>query len=98
MSAMQPSTTSDPRQETVSRQRDVRPRVGLVLGAGGIRGCAHGGAISVLREAEVPVDLVVGVSIGAMFGLGVAAGLPTEYIAGVAREATSLDIIRFYAG
>src|SRR5947209_20135175 len=75
-----------------------RPRIGLVLGAGGVRGCAHGGAISVLREAQVPVDLVVGASIGAMFGLAVAAGLPTDYIVRVVRETSPLQITRFYAG
>ncbi len=75
-----------------------RPRIGLVLGAGGIRGCAHAGVIAVLREAEIPIDLVVGASVGAMFGLAMAAGLPTEYLSRVAREATPLDLFRFYAG
>lgn len=75
-----------------------RRRIGLVLGAGGILGCAHGGVIRVLREAEVPIDLVVGASIGSMFGLAVAAQLPTDHITGVARAATLLDIFRFYAG
>jgi NTE family protein len=41
-----------------------RPRIGLVLGAGGIRGCAHAGVIAVLRQAEVSIDLVVGASVG----------------------------------
>jgi len=73
------------------------PTTGLVLGAGGIRGCAHAGVISVLREAGVPIDLVVGASVGAMFGLAVAAGLPTQRIE-VARDATPWDLFRFYAG
>ncbi len=51
-----------------------RPRLGLVLGAGGIRGCAHAGVISVLREAQVPIDLVVGASVGAIFGMALAGG------------------------
>jgi predicted acylesterase/phospholipase RssA len=70
----------------------------LVLGAGGIRGCAHAGVISVLDEAGVPVDIVVGVSTGALFGTGVAAGVPADFIASVARAATSLTVARFYAG
>jgi predicted acylesterase/phospholipase RssA len=72
--------------------------VGLVLGAGGIRGCAHAGAIAVLQESHVPIDLVVGASVGAIFGLGLAAGVPAERIARVARDATPLDMFRFYAG
>lgn len=78
--------------------RDARPSIGLVLGAGGIRGCAHAGVFAVLHEAGVPVDLVIGASVGSIFGLGIAAGLPREYIAGVAREATPAQMFRFYAG
>jgi NTE family protein len=74
------------------------PATGLVLGAGGIRGCAHAGVVEVLAEARVQIDLVVGASIGSMYGLAVAAGLPADYIARVGREASPLDIFRFYAG
>jgi NTE family protein len=69
-----------------------------VLGAGGVRGCAHAAVIAVLREAGIPIDLVVGASAGALFGLGVAAGLPTERIVPPVLEATPLDLFRFYAG
>jgi len=73
-------------------------RIGLVLGAGGVRGCAHAGAIAVLQEAGIKVDLVVGASIGAMFGLGVAAGVPPERMAADVLEAPARDVLRFYAG
>src|SRR5438445_13106778 len=75
-----------------------RPTIGLVLGAGGIRGCAHAGVVETLREVGVPIDVVVGASVGSVLGLGVAANLPTEYIVRVVREATALDLFRFYAG
>lgn len=75
-----------------------RPTVGLVLGAGGIRGCAHAGVIKVLRDANVPIDLIVGASVGSVFGLGLASGTPLEYITRVAREATPQQMFRFYAG
>ena len=75
-----------------------RPITGLVLGAGGIRGCAHPGIIAVLREQAVPIDLVVGASVGAMFGLGLAAGLSTDYMVRVVQETRSADLFRFYAG
>lgn len=42
--------------------------VGLVLGGGGARGAAHIGMIKALQEAGVPIDMVAGVSIGALFG------------------------------
>ncbi|MGH2448564.1 MAG: patatin-like phospholipase family protein [Chloroflexota bacterium] len=75
-----------------------RPTVGLVLGAGGIRGCAHAAVISVLREAGIPIDLVVGASTGALFGLGVAAGLDANEVAGVVSHVKTLDVVRFYLG
>lgn len=52
-----------------------RPRVALVLGSGGPRGYAHLGVLRVLEEAGVPVDLVVGSSVGALIGVFWASGL-----------------------
>jgi NTE family protein len=72
--------------------------VGLVLGAGGIRGCAHAGVVKVLRDAGVPIDVVVGASVGAMFGLAVAAEVPTEEVVRAGYTATSSNVVRFYAG
>lgn len=45
-----------------------QPRVALVLGGGGARGAAHLGVIDVLEKAGVPIDLVVGTSIGSLVG------------------------------
>jgi len=75
-----------------------RPKIGLVLGAGGIRGCAHAAVIAVLREAGIPIDVVVGASIGSMFGLALAAGWPAERIVQPALSAKPLHLFRFYAG
>lgn len=43
-------------------------RVALVLGSGGIRGMAHVGVIEVLKEAGIPIDLIVGCSAGSIVG------------------------------
>jgi hypothetical protein len=53
--------------------------VGLVLGGGGARGIAHVGVIKALEEAGIPIDIVGGTSIGAIFG-GLYAKYP-DYIA-----------------
>lgn len=42
--------------------------IGLVLGGGGARGCAHVGMIRAIYEAGIPIDMVGGVSIGALVG------------------------------
>jgi NTE family protein/lysophospholipid hydrolase len=39
--------------------------VGVVLGGGGARGFAHIGVLRALREAEIPVDMIGGTSMGA---------------------------------
>src|SRR3990167_620349 len=45
-----------------------QPRVALVLGAGGARGFAHAGAVKVLQSAGIPIDLIVGTSVGSFYG------------------------------
>jgi NTE family protein len=57
--------------------RSCRP-LGLVLGAGGARGFAHIGALKAIRRTGLPIDLVVGASMGSLIGAGLAAGLSPE--------------------
>lgn len=47
---------------------DPPPRIALVLGSGGPRGYAHIGVMTVLEEAGIEVDLVVGTSVGSLLG------------------------------
>ncbi len=49
-------------------QEAQRPKIGLVLGGGGARGAAHVGILKVLEENRVPVDFVVGTSMGSIVG------------------------------
>ncbi|XP_030755536.1 neuropathy target esterase sws isoform X3 [Sitophilus oryzae] len=42
--------------------------VGLVLGGGGARGSSHIGMIKAIQEAGIPIDMIGGVSIGALMG------------------------------
>jgi len=59
---------------------DERPRVGLVLSGGGARGAAHVGVLEVLEELQIPVDYIVGTSMGAVIGGMYASGLSPEEI------------------
>jgi len=63
-------------------QQDLseRPRIGLVLSGGGARGAAHAGVLSVLEELRVPVDCVVGTSMGAVVGGLYAYGMSPEQL------------------
>ena len=56
------------------------PRVGLALGGGGSKGFAHIGAMEVLLEAGIPIDVVAGTSIGAIIGALYAAGFDLQHI------------------
>ncbi len=46
----------------------LRPKVALVLGGGAARGFAHVGVIRVLEQEKIPVDMVVGTSVGSLIG------------------------------
>jgi len=57
-----------------------RPRIGLVLGGGGARGGAHIGVLQVLMEMNVPIDYVVGTSMGSVIGSLYAVGKSPDEI------------------
>lgn len=52
----------------------MRPKIALVLGGGGSRGVAHVGVLDVFMRQKLPVDLIVGTSMGAVVGAMYAAG------------------------
>jgi NTE family protein len=45
-----------------------RKKVGLVLGGGGAKGAAEVGVLKVIEEAGIPIDYIVGTSIGSIVG------------------------------
>lgn len=55
-----------------------KPRVALVLSGGGARGLTHVGVLKVLEEMKVPVDMIVGTSMGAIIGGLYAAGMGAD--------------------
>jgi NTE family protein len=57
-----------------------RPKIGLVLSGGGARGAAHIGVIEELEALNVPIDFIVGTSMGAVIGGLYASGVPIEKI------------------
>lgn len=63
------------------------PRVALVLGGGGCRGAAHIGA-RVLEKEQIPIDLVVGNSIGAIVGGLYCANVPLSRIEEILKDQT----------
>jgi NTE family protein len=67
-------TASEPTKGAAPAQAAARPKIGLVLSGGGARGAAHIGVLKVLEELRVPVDLIVGTSMGSIVGASYASG------------------------
>ena len=68
------------------------PKIGLVLGGGGVRGFAHLGVLQAIEEAKIPVDLVAGTSMGGMMAGLYAAGVPLLDIIGAAKTTGIMDL------
>jgi NTE family protein len=56
-------------------------RIGLALGGGGTRGCAHIGVLSVLEQSGIAIDCLAGTSMGAIVGGLYCAGITCKKIA-----------------
>jgi len=72
-----------------------RPRIGIALAGGFARGIAHIGVLRVLREANIPVDVVSGTSVGALIATAYCAGAPLESMERVAHETKFTDFGRW---
>ena len=74
-----------------------RPKLGLALGSGAARGLAHIGVLKVLEEADIPIDIITGTSMGAFIGAMYAAGVPVAQMEQVALELDWLSMARLLA-
>lgn len=63
-----------------------RKKVAIVLSGGGAKGAAHIGALKVLEEAEIPIDIVVGTSMGSIVGGLYAIGYTAEQLDSMVRQ------------
>ena len=55
-------------KERMAQIRQQRPTVALVLSGGGAKGAAHVGVIQYIEELGIPVDMVLGTSMGGLIG------------------------------
>jgi len=55
-------------QKKMAEIRKHRPTVALVLSGGGAKGAAHVGVIEYIEELGIPVDMVLGTSMGGLIG------------------------------
>ena len=71
-----------------------RPRTCLLLGGGGARGAAHIGLLKVLERERVPIDCIVGTSMGAIVGGMYAAGYKADEIESILAHIDWNDVLR----
>lgn len=65
-----------------------KKKVTLVLGGGSARGLAHIGVLKVLQREMIPIDMIVGTSIGALIGASYAAGVTLKMMEETAYQFT----------
>ena len=63
-----------------------RKKVGIVLSGGGAKGIAHIGALKIIEEAGIPIDYVVGTSMGSIIGGLYAIGYTPEQMDSLVRN------------
>jgi NTE family protein len=64
----------------MTKNNKKRPLVGLALGGGMARGCAHVGVLRELEKHDIPIDLIAGTSVGSLIGGAYASGLSPDQI------------------
>jgi len=84
-------TTPDPTSEYGKAMTRIARRVsgvlvGLVLGGGAALGVAHIGVIRVLEKEKIPIDIVIGSSMGALLASFWAIGRNSFYLEELAKE------------
>lgn len=65
-------------RERMAEIRKTRPTVALVLSGGGAKGAAHVGVIKRIEELGIPVDIVLGTSMGGLVGALYSLGYTTS--------------------
>ena len=87
--------TVNPKEDSIAVQqmrqrmaeiRKYRPTVALVLSGGGAKGAAHIGVIEYIESLGIPVDMVLGTSMGGLIGGLYALGYSTDDIEELTRN------------
>jgi len=71
----------------------MRPKVGLILGGGAARGYAHLGILKRFEEENIPIDFIIGISMGAIIGAIYASGHNVDKLISDAKKINMLKFI-----
>ena len=70
----------------IPQHQEKRKKVGVVLSGGGAKGMAHIGALKVIEKTGIPIDYIVGTSMGAIIGGLYAIGYTPEQLYSMVRK------------
>lgn len=70
-----------------------RPTVAVVLAGGGAKGTAHIGALKVIEECGIPIDIVVGTSMGSIVGGLYSIGYTSDELLDIVRTTDWINLI-----
>jgi NTE family protein len=87
--------TPPPQVVQVPQGPPPKPRIALVLGGGAARGFAHIGVIRALEQEKIPVDMVIGTSVGSLIGAIYAADMDSFELEWTAFQLQKEDIFDF---
>lgn len=90
--AQQPSAAFSQSNGSLRSSLVQKPHLSLVLSGGGARGFAHIGVLEILDSAHIPIDLIVGTSMGAILGGLYAAGYSPKELAKMAEGTNWIDV------
>ena len=85
-----PAAASAPTEASAPTQR---PTVAVVLAGGGAKGVAHITALRVIEEAGIPLDIVVGNSMGSLLGGLYSAGYTTDELRRLVSEQDWMQLL-----
>jgi NTE family protein len=88
-----PQITDLVRQGGLATRLD-RPRIALALSGGGARGLAQIGVLRAFEDAGIEIDLICGVSMGAIIGGLYACGISPDSLKALAREVHWGELMR----
>ena len=77
---------------TSRNKSDRLPKVGVALSGGGVRGFAHLGVLQVLEEADIPVEVIAGTSMGGLVAGLYAAGIPLQALIDFSQRTGIMDL------
>ena len=72
-----------------------RPKVAVVLSGGGALGFAHIGVFQALKKHKIPVDMIVGTSMGAIVGGAIACGRKPDDLVNAATQLKTRHLYDF---